>query len=72
MALVVLFVSLLYVLFSLLCSSSSPRFDVYLRRAGHMNIRRKEDRFKQTITSASYVFLVVILGILGYGAALES
>lgn len=42
MALVVLFVSLLYVLFSLLCSSSSPRFDVYLRRAGHMNIRRKE------------------------------
>ena len=27
---------------------------------------------KQTITSAAYVFLVVILGILGYGAALES
>ena len=24
---------------------------------------------KQTITSAAYVFLVVILGILGYGAA---
>ena len=113
MALVVLFVSLVYVLFSLLCSSSSPRFDVYLRRAGHVNIRRKEflsayayevpDEMssqgslahlfraflmqgsstqaksmigkqggKQTITSAAYVFLVVILGILGYGAALES
>ena len=27
---------------------------------------------KQTIISAAYVFLVVILGILGYGAALES